>query len=165
MTRKERYLSRVNNTFIIMSWAVGLLTVSAIIAQYITGGRTLVVAAAVTLFVLGTPTIATILFRKNPTSNAPRYILINIFFLIWAGMFITTEHLVLFAFYFTFSTVYSLYASKKDSAIIGITMTAIVVIKIILDYNKGLINSTSIITYVLIVATILLISIANYLVA
>lgn len=165
MTRKERYLSRVNKTFIIMSWAIALLTVSAIIAQYITGGRTLSVAVAVALFVLGAPIIATILFRKNPISNALKYILVSIFFLIWAGMFITTEHLVLFAFYFTFSTVYSLYASKKGSAIIGINMTTIVVLKSIIDYNKGLIDSTTIITYVLIVVTIILISIANYLVA
>lgn len=165
MTREERYLSRINKTLIIMSWAIGLLTSSAIIVQYITGGRTLGVVGALILFVLGIPAIATLLYQKNPTSKGPRYILIIIFFLIWAGMFITTEHLVLFAFYFTFSTVYSLYASKKESAIIGITMTAIVVIKSVLDYNKGFINSTSIITYVLMVATIILISIANYLVA
>lgn len=165
MTREEQHIKRVNVTFLTMCWAITIISSLSMVAQYLTGGRTLIQALAFWVILLGSASISTLIFRKNNASRVPSYILISMFYILWTGLFVTTDHLVLFAFFFTFSTVFSLYASKKDSIVIGIAMTAVVILRVSLDYKKGVIVGNALVTYVLIVATIILISIANYLVA
>lgn len=163
MKKNSNYIAKVNKIYVIMCWIITILAGIPLAMQYFAGERTLAVILGFMVLVPGSSIIATILYKKNPNNKTPGLIVIIIFFLVWSLIFMTSDYLVIYAFFFGFTIIYSLYASVILSNIVGISQVAVVIIRTLVDSSKPDFADNSL-SYILMIAISIIIVIANYLI-
>lgn len=154
--KTQNLLSFANRGLLKVCWIVAILVDITIISEFAKGGRTLWETILFMIIVQGTIISAHILMKNNPTNTISRTIIFIGFITAWSMIYITSLHLVTFAFAFPFILMYSLYADKKYVIKISIVVFAIVVIKIVREVILGNTSSLLVTDYTVVIMLSLL---------
>lgn len=156
-------ISKINKIYVIMSWVIAILAGGLLTYQAVTGGRTLMELAIFMALVPTSSIAATMLYRRNPDNSIPGKLVVVIFFIVWTAIYMSTTHLVVFAFFFGFTVPFTLYGSVRFSDVVGVLQVIVILAKFIVD--RGVYGfSEMAVSYYLTIAIGLIIFIANALI-
>jgi|GEM_PF-1091288 len=159
------YIKRINQSLLIISTLIALLSTLAISYQAYIGARSLLTLMGFVIFIPGSVIVAYLLFKKNPNVCTPGIIVSVVFLLAWTAIFITTEVITIYAFYIPFSVTFALYGRRLYTWINSSVQLIIVIAKTLIDLQSGLASSSSILSYVLMIFIMILIVNSNVLIA
>lgn len=162
--QEMNYIKRVNNAMITISAFIAVVATAAIGLQVSAGERSFATLIVFIVFVIGSVVVSFIILKKKPESMIPSHLILVVFFLVWLGIFMTTEYLVIFAFYFPFTVVYALTGKKRISTLITVCQMVAVIVKTVIDVNSGLAEQLGLLGYILMIFEMGLFLIGIYLV-
>lgn len=163
--QENNYNRKINQAMLIISFTIAVISCIALGIRVATGGRTLAMFMVFLVVVPGVVIMAYLLFRRNPSRLLASHIVAVMYFIVWFAIFLTTEHLVLFSFYMPFSIVYALFGQKRVVFFNASSQLLVVIVKSVYDYNNGIIDNNSLISYILMVFIAVLLGVAINLIA
>ncbi len=163
--QNNNYIQRINQAMIIISGFISVVSVSALTMQVSRGERSIGLLIAFIVLVPGSVVISYIILKKRPESILPSHLTLVIYFLVWLAIFMTSEYLVIFAFYFPFSIVYALSGNQRVSGVTSLLQLIVVSVKTGLDLSGGKGADGGLLTYILMIFMTCLFVIAIYLIA
>ncbi len=165
MVQNNNYIQRINRAMIIISGFISVVSVAALGMQVSQGERSISLLIIFILLVPGSAIVSYIILKKKPESILPSHLTLIIYFLVWFGIFMTSEYMVIFAFYFPFAIVYALTGNKKVSGVISLLQVIVVGVKTGLDISGGKGAEGGLLTYILMIFMTCLFVTAVYLIA
>lgn len=163
--QNNNYNMRINRAILIISAIIAVMSGLAIGMQVITGDRSLTTLIVFLVMVPGSVIVAFILMKRKPSSLAPGHIVAIVYFLVWIAIFLTSEYIVVFAFYGPFGIIYALYGQNKLTVLNALSQVAMVILKTIIDANNGSFADHGLLSYVLMIFIICLMATANILIS
>lgn len=126
--------------------------VLSLVSSLIKGERAFFDVAINSAILIGITAASYILYKKDKHDKRIKYIVIVGYLTVWSYIFLSGNFLVVFAFGFPLLTAFSLYGRKKQMPYIGAYLIFVGILKIFLDFNNGLINSSTLTNYTVIIA-------------
>lgn len=161
--QKNNYNMRINRAILIISAIIAVMSGLAIGMQVITGDRSLTTLIVFIIMVPGSVIASFIVMKKTPSSLIPGHIVAIVYFLVWIAIFLSSEYLVVFAFYGPFGIIYALYGHNKLTMLNAFSQVAMVILKTIIDANNGGLADHGLLSYILMIFIISLMATANIL--
>jgi len=161
----QDYSKKINQALLRISILIALISTIALGLQVLEGNRSLMMYIAFLIFVPGSVIIATVILHRNSASMLPGTILASCFFITWLAVFITTEHIVIYAFFLPFSILYALFGNRAATTIMSLLQLTAVAIKTALDYQANLIMDETKLSYALMLFVMILMVNANILIS
>ncbi|WP_240838837.1 methyl-accepting chemotaxis protein [Acidaminobacter sp. JC074] len=159
------YIKRINQSLLGVSTFIAILSTLSIGYQAYTGARSMAVLIGFIIFIPGSVLAAYIMYKRNPNIFTPGVIVSIIFFLVWTGIFMTTEVITIYAFYIPFTITFALYGKRTFTWINSGLQLIIIVTKTLMDLQSGLATSDNMLSYVLMIFIMVLILYSNVLIA
>lgn len=128
------------------------IVVLSLVSSLIKGERAFFDVAINSAILIGITAASYILYKKDKHDKRIKYIVLVGYLSVWSYVFLSGNFLVVFAFGFPFLTAYSLYGRKKQMPYIGAYLIFVGILKIFVDFNNGLINSSTLTNYTVIIA-------------
>lgn len=128
------------------------IVVLSLVSSLIKGERAFFDVAINSAILIGITAASYILYKKDKHDKRIKYIVLVGYLTVWSYIFLSGNFLVVFAFGFPLLTAFSLYGRKKQMPYIGAYLIFVGILKIFLDFNNGLINSSTLTNYTVIIA-------------
>jgi len=161
---KKDYYKKINRSIIGISFFIALLSSTALGYQAYTGGRSVGLFIGFLIFIPGSVVLAYGIWKKSPSSLAPGFIVSIVFLIAWIGIFITTDAITIYGFYIPFSITFALYGKRLATWINSSIQFLVVLAKVLLDAQAGLIADDMFLSYGLMVFIMILITNSNVLI-
>lgn len=149
-------MKKINKGVMSISWVIAVLVTIVIGFQFIKGERSLIFTVLFYMLLYGTIITAVKFHKKDPENRRTRDIIIVGFFIVWYLVFLTSQYIITFAFFFPFLIIYALYGDveyiKKTFYLVLMADVA----KVILEVISGNTSATDISNYILLFSISLL---------
>lgn len=128
------------------------IIVLSLVSSFIKGERAFFDVAINSAILIGITAASYILYKKDKYDKRIKYIVLVGYLSVWSYVFLAGNFLVVFAFGFPVLTAFSLYGRKKQMPYIGAYLIFVGIFKMFLDFNNGIINSSTLTNYTVIIA-------------
>ena len=159
------YIKKINLSLVTISALIAVLATLAIGYQAFIGARSMALFIAFIIILPGSVLLSGVFYKVKPYSRTAGFIVAGVFFLAWTGILRTTGHIVIYAVYIPFSSIFALYGDRRTTFILSTMQLGLVVLKTVLDVNAGTIPEGMLLSYGLMIFIMVLMFFANNLIA